>query len=213
MSRAVSLLVVAIFLAAASLASAELVTLRGGGVLSVQGYHEDGDSAILVLRSGGVVVCRRDQVVAVGPDEVPRPLVSLQMAALPAGRIEVPYGDAIERLSAQHGVDARLVHAIVRVESGYRPDALSRRGAMGLMQLMPGTANRFGVVNPYDPLANLDGGIRYLKFLLGQFELPLAVAAYNAGESAVARFQGIPPFAETRAYVRQVLALVGSSGH
>ena len=163
MSRAVSLLVVAIFLAAASLASAELVTLRGGGVLSVQGYHEDGDSAILVLRSGGVVVCRRDQVVAVGPDEVPRPLVSLQMAALPAGRIEVPYGDAIERLSAQHGVDARLVHAIVRVESGYRPDALSRRGAMGLMQLMPGTANRFGVVNPYDPLANLDGGIRYLQ--------------------------------------------------
>ncbi len=198
--------------ASASLARAELVTLRGGGVLSVQTYHEDGDSAVLVLRSGGVVVCRRELVVSVSPDEVKRPEPVPPVVEAPAPRVDAPYGDAIDRISREHGVDARLVHAIVRVESGYRPDARSRRGAMGLMQLMPGTAHRFGVVDPYDPLANLDGGVRYLKILLEQFELPLALAAYNAGESAVLRFQGIPPFAETRAYVRQVLALAGASG-
>jgi soluble lytic murein transglycosylase-like protein len=210
--RRVALLAVLSLAGSAALASAELVTLRSGGVLSVKSYHEDGESAILVLRSGGVVVCRADQVVSVGPDEVARPEAEPLAAQGPGPNVDAPYGSEIDRLARLHGVDARLIHAIVRVESGYRPDARSPKGAMGLMQLMPATASRLGVARPYDPVANLDGGIRYLKDLLGQFDLPLALAAYNAGESAVRRFQGIPPFAETRAYVRQVLALAGSAG-
>ncbi len=175
-------------------------------MLSVKSYHEDGDSAVLVLRGGGVVICRRDEVVSVSPDEYVRPEPAVEVPPSPAPA-DARFKEEIERLARHYGIDARLVHAIVRVESAYRPDARSRRGAMGLMQLMPGTASRLGVADPYDPVANLDGGIRYLKDLLAEFDLPLALAAYNAGESAVRRFQGIPPFAETRAYVRQVIAL------
>jgi soluble lytic murein transglycosylase-like protein len=108
-------------------------------------------------------------------------------------------------------VDVNLVRAIIKVESAYRAAARSRKGAIGLMQLMPDTARRFAVANPYDPGANIEGGIRYLKFLLDRFKVnvPLAVAAYNAGEAAVDRFNGIPPYAETRNYVRAVLSLAG----
>ena len=94
---------------------------------------------------------------------------------------------------------------MIEVESAYREGARSRQGAMGLMQLMPGTARQYAVGNPYEARANIDGGTRYLKTLLEQFELPLALAAYNAGEGAVRRFGGIPPYPETQAYVKSVL--------
>jgi soluble lytic murein transglycosylase-like protein len=94
------------------------------------------------------------------------------------------------------------------VESAYRPDARSRKGAKGLMQLMPQTARQYAVRNPYDPASNLDAGVKHLKSLLDRFELTLALAAYNAGEATVRRFGGIPPFQETRDYVRQVLGLL-----
>jgi soluble lytic murein transglycosylase-like protein len=111
----------------------------------------------------------------------------------------------IDTVSRTHGVSSRLVHAVVEVESGYAPAARSPKGAMGLMQLMPATARHYAVDDPYDPLANLDAGTRHLKSLLRRLDLPLALAAYNAGEGAVRRFGGIPPYAETRAYVRRVL--------
>ena len=117
------------------------------------------------------------------------------------------YDELIARASARHGVDARLVRAVIQVESAYRAQAKSRKGAMGLMQLMPDTARRFAVSDPYDPAANIDGGVRYLKLLLERFDRSLAVAAYNAGEAAVERFGGVPPYAETRNYVQAVLKL------
>ncbi|MFQ5880843.1 MAG: lytic transglycosylase domain-containing protein [Candidatus Methylomirabilales bacterium] len=108
----------------------------------------------------------------------------------------------------RHGVDARLVEAIIAVESNFDPWAVSPKGAMGLMQLMPETARRYAVRNPFDPLQNIAGGIRYLRDLMRRFhgDLPHVLAAYNAGETAVSRYQGLPPYRETREYVRKVLA-------
>ena len=117
------------------------------------------------------------------------------------------YARAIRETAQRHALDRHLLDAIVRVESGYDPKAVSRAGAIGLMQLMPGTAERYGVDNPWDARANLDGGARYLRDLIDRFRsVPLALAAYNAGENAVERYGNqIPPYPETRQYVDKVL--------
>ena len=125
----------------------------------------------------------------------------------------VPVPDSgLEPLIAQHAegqqLDPRLVKAVIQVESGYNVAALSRAGAMGLMQLMPGTAATLAVSNPYDAAENLRGGTAYLRQMIDRFgDLAMALAAYNAGPEAVARHRGIPPYAETRDYVRRILAL------
>ena len=116
-----------------------------------------------------------------------------------------PYVRLVYVMSARHGLDPRLVDAIIRTESSYRPHAVSRAGAVGLMQLMPATARRYGVRNRYDPIQNVYGGTAYLADLLRQFDLVRAIAAYNAGEGNVLRYGGVPPFAETRAFVGRVL--------
>lgn len=116
--------------------------------------------------------------------------------------------DLIAAAAAREGVDPALVEAVVAIESAFNPRAVSRKGAMGLMQLMPQTASRYGVSDPFDPEANLTGGIRHLRDLLHRFggDLRYALAAYNAGETAVLTHGGIPPYRETRDYVRLVLA-------
>lgn len=110
-------------------------------------------------------------------------------------------------VAVRHGVDHRLVEALVEVESGFDPGARSARGAVGLMQLMPELARHYGVTDPFDPSQNLEAGVRHLRALLLRYgsDLELALAAYNAGESAVERYGGVPPFAETSEYVRRVL--------
>jgi soluble lytic murein transglycosylase-like protein len=118
-----------------------------------------------------------------------------------------PWRDAIAQVSARHGVPAWLVTNVVRQESGGNAQATSPAGAMGLMQLMPGTAAELGVEAPYDPMQNLEGGVRYLARMISMFDgdLTRAVAAYNAGPGAVARHGGVPPYRETQDYVRRVL--------
>jgi hypothetical protein len=113
----------------------------------------------------------------------------------------------VNRIAAQYRLEPALMHAVISAESSYNPWAVSPKGAMGLMQLMPGTAERFGVSNPYDPVANMHGGARYLRWLLDRFNDPrLAVAAYNAGEGAVQKYGNqIPPYQETQTYVVRVL--------
>jgi soluble lytic murein transglycosylase-like protein len=114
----------------------------------------------------------------------------------------------IEKVAKQQRLHPGLLHAMVRIESAYNPQAVSKKGAQGLMQLMPATANRYGVADSYDPKQNLEGGARYLKDLLVQFEfdIRLALAAYNAGENAVIRYgNNIPPYPETINYVDKVL--------
>ena len=118
------------------------------------------------------------------------------------------YSPMIESASRVHGVDVNLVHAVISAESGYNAGALSKAGARGLMQLMPGTAARYGVQNIMDPAENISGGVKYLRDLITMFNgnLELAVAAYNAGENAVVRHGNrIPPYAETVNYVPKVL--------
>jgi len=120
------------------------------------------------------------------------------------------FAELIAQTAAKHQVDAKLVHAVIQTESAYNSGAISPKGAVGLMQLMPATAQRFGVMDSTDPNQNVDGGTRYLKHLIAMFEpnIDLAVAAYNAGENAVIKYNNsIPPYPETQNYVRQVLAL------
>lgn len=114
----------------------------------------------------------------------------------------------ITAAAAKYGVSAALVRAVIQAESGYNPQAVSRAGAGGLMQLMPGTAKSLKVADRFDPGQNVDGGVRYLRFLLDTFkgDVSLALAAYNAGLSKVAKYGGIPPYEETRTYVNRVLA-------
>ena len=113
----------------------------------------------------------------------------------------------IKELSKQHRVDLALVKAVIRSESDFNPNATSRKGASGLMQLMPQTARRYGVSDLYSPQQNLDAGIRYLRDLLKRYDnrLHLALAAYNAGETAVAKYNGVPPYRETQRYVKKVM--------
>jgi soluble lytic murein transglycosylase-like protein len=198
----------ACFSLAAGLASAEIVTLANGRTLSVKAHRDDGSSIALMLRSGGELVCARSLVTRIDPDEIPDPDPDSQRAALAGDPLgPTPYAAIIDELAATHGLDPRLVRAVIRVESAFEARARSPKGAMGLMQLMPVVARQYAVSNPYDPRANLEAGIRHLKDLLGRFDLALALAAYNAGEAAVRRFGGIPPYPETREYVKQVLAL------
>ena len=114
----------------------------------------------------------------------------------------------IRKYALKEGLSPRLVQSVVQVESGYNPKALSSKGAMGLMQLMPATARELGVTDPWDPEQNIRGGARYLRLQMDRFgDLTLALAAYNAGPTAVARYKGIPPYKETQRYVQKVLGL------
>ena len=117
------------------------------------------------------------------------------------------YDSYIQAVSKRHGVDFHLVKAVIKAESKFDHLAVSPKGAMGLMQIMPDTVDHMGVANPFNPEQNIDGGVRYLKWLLKVFDndLNLALAAYNAGPNTVKRFKGVPPYAETRDYLRKVM--------
>lgn len=136
-------------------------------------------------------------------------------SALPGvnfGRIRLntaAYSAEISSAATQFGVEEAIVRAIIHAESSYNPGALSRVGAQGLMQLMPATARRFGVGNAFDPAQNIRGGVQYLGWLLKRFngDLKLAAASYNAGEGAVDKYKGVPPYAETQRYVQRVAVL------
>jgi len=207
-----------ILIGCASQAQAEIVFLTSGRSVSVKGHRADGDRIILTLRTGGEVTCDKSLIDKILPDEVPyqEPVAVAaeadEQAPAESGAVlqETPYGEIISAVSEAHGVDPLLVRALIQVESNYQARARSRKGAMGLMQLMPSTARSYNVRNPFDPKANIEAGIKHLKSLIDRFgRLELGLAAYNAGEAAVTKFNGIPPYRETRNYVSRILAIAG----
>ena len=179
-------------------ARAEIALLSSGLTLKLDGHRFEDGLVVLALKGGGEMGVPPAAVRGFVPDEV------LDEVQGPAG------GDLRELAAAaarRHGLDPDLVMAVVSVESGFRPQAVSPKGAQGLMQLMPGTASSLGVADAFDPVQNLDGGTRHLGQLLTLYggDLARALAAYNAGEGAVHRHGGVPPYRETRAYVKKVL--------
>jgi soluble lytic murein transglycosylase-like protein len=197
-------------------ARAELVFFASGRSMSVKGHRIEGNSLVLLLRAGGEIVCDPATITRIAPDEVPYPEPELEAAAPPPApapppepTAAVPYAEIIDRVAKEQNVDARLVRAVIQVESAYNVRARSKKGAMGLMQLMPATARQYAVADPYDPKSNIEAGIKHLRSLLDRLpSVKLAVAAYNAGEAAVQRFRGVPPYPETRDYVAKVLSLI-----
>jgi soluble lytic murein transglycosylase-like protein len=194
-----------------NLASAEIVRLTSGATLSVKSAVVSGDSVVLALRGGGEMRAPRALVAEVLPDEVlhaDAETTFVLPAYRPAAATSVE--DLVGRTAAEFGVPEKLAHALVRVESNYRADAVSPKGAMGLMQLMPALAKYYGVDDPFDPEQNLRAGMQHLRSLLDRFgnDTATALAAYNAGEPAIAKYGTIPPYRETQGYVRRIMSLV-----
>ncbi len=201
---------------------AELVVLDDGRFFKVTGYETRGDAARLTLREGGRITLPLERVANVVDDEwvPPDPPAEVVTATGRSWRFsdglpvpQVPYGQEIYDAARRHGLDPELVAAVVRAESAFDVRAVSAKGARGLMQLMPATARRFGLAggDVFDPAANVDAGAQYLVSLLDRFagDLPKALAAYNAGEGTVERYRGVPPFRETRTYIRRILTTLG----
>ena len=185
----------------------ERVFFTNGDNLHVRWHKSNRNEVVLTRTDGQKMVADPDFIDRIEPEDARQGASkSIITATTPQPR---PYAELIERASALHGVDPNLVYALIEVESGYRPDAESPRGAMGLMQLMPGTADRYAVLDPFDPAANIDAGTRHLRTLLDEFGTRGALAAYNAGEGPVRQFDGIPPYSETRKYVSRVLDIAG----
>lgn len=206
-------------------ASGELVILEGGRFLKASGFEVTGERIRVELLSGGALTLSLSRVERIVDDEIePPPPVppapSVVTVAMPPWEFSdeqpvptVPYGEQIYAAARTHGLNPALVAALVRAESAFDPWALSHKGAGGLMQLMPATARRFGLTpgQRFEPVSNLDAGSRYLRWLLDRFDgdVPRALAAYNAGEGTVDRFGGVPPYRETRNYLRRIFTTLG----
>ena len=182
----------------APVSRADYAVLRSGLRLHITGYEQTGDRVRMTVE-GGTVEVRAADLLSIEPEE--------HFAALPAQPSpEGPFGSLIRAASVKHGVDEKLIEYVIAVESNFNPRAVSRKQALGLMQLLPQTAARYSVANIFDPAENIDAGTHYLKDLLAKYRgnLQLALAAYNAGPEMVERYGGIPPFPETQKYVRQI---------
>jgi hypothetical protein len=208
-------------------AGAELIVLDGGRHYKASGYEVRGEQVRVALFTGGTITLPLSRVANIVDDEVmpqPDPPPGAVAAAAPAfdwrfaESQPVPdtaFGELIYETAKRHQLNPALVAALVRAESAYNSKAVSHKGAQGLMQLMPATARRFGLAagEAFVPERNIEAGTRYLAWLLGRFEgdVARALAAYNAGEGTVDRYGGIPPYRETRTYVKRIYATLGLS--
>jgi hypothetical protein len=210
--------------AAASLcaghAPAELIVFEDGRVVKASGYRLLPEELEVELPGGGSYRVALERIDRIVDDEVVVETVTID-GDLAVGILEydlsyqparkplfgTSYDALIEAAARKSNIDASFVSALIRAESNYEPRAVSRKGARGLMQLMPATAKRLSVRRPFDPASNVDGGVRYLRELVDRFgnQPELVLAAYNAGEQAVETYGGVPPYRETIAYVNRIL--------
>lgn len=208
-------LVALLLLSTALPGRADLVVFSGGHTLKIDQILVSGETVRLALSSGGVLVVPLTAIERVVDDEIViepeinMPDAHLQLTFSASAAVpETPYGDLIFDTARRHGVSSDLVAAMVRAESSFDPGAVSHKGARGLLQLMPATALRFGVSPDalFDPGQNLEAGVGYLKWLSERYsDAPsLVLAAYNAGEGSVDRYDGVPPYRETREYIRRI---------
>jgi soluble lytic murein transglycosylase-like protein len=184
-------------------AGADIAVLANGQTMKVASVRRDQGQVWLGLKDGGEIALPSAELRGIVPDEVLDEVLE-EIADAPAGSDLTALATAAAR---RHHLDPALVLALVQVESAFQPRAVSPKGAQGLTQLMPATAREMGVTDVLDPVQNLDGGARYLSWLLNRYggDLRRALAAYNAGPGAVDRHQGVPPYRETLKYVRRVL--------
>jgi soluble lytic murein transglycosylase-like protein len=194
-------LVILIVLALAAFAAgarADYFVLRSGARLNVTAYQLVGERYRIQMNGGSAEIAAAD-VTAIEPEEIfiPAPRIPLMQA---------PYGDMIQSAAKKYSVDADLIFSVIAAESNFNPRAISRRGARGLMQLLPATGTRFGVKDIFDPAQNIDAGTQYLRDLMARYQgdLVLTLAAYNAGPGAVQRYGHVPPYNETISYVRAI---------
>ena len=199
--------------AACTISAGDLVEFNDGRTLKVVSWEPLGNVAMLSLEGGGEITVPLSRIANVR--NLPAPSVAVERATSPGAatdwqRRAGEYAGAIEQAAVRHGLDPVLLAAMAEVETAFDPFAVSHKGACGMLQLMPKTAERFGVEDVFDVNENLDGGARYLRWLLDRFdgETELALAAYNAGEHAVDRYGGIPPYRETKNYVTRILARI-----
>lgn len=222
--RRVGGVILALLVLTAGRLEAELVVLTTGEMLKVESHKVVGDKLEVELPFGGRMTIDLSIVDRVLDDEV-----TLEAEAFGDVLADVeigfradqpvpttPFGETIHALGQRFGLNPRLIAAVVRAESAFDPSALSHRGAQGLMQIMPATAERFGVSawSIFEPEVNLEVGVRYLAELRERYEddLALMLAAYNAGEATVERYGGVPPYDETRYYLRRVRQFYGAVG-
>ena len=215
---------IAMLVLAALPACADIALLTDGRSMKIDAYKLVDESEIqLTLKNGGKITMPLVRVERIVDDEiVPVEIVAEIKKAVEHEGIfpklswrydekrgpifRSKYDKLIVEAAKKFDIDAALVSAVIKAESDFNPREYSNKGAQGLMQLMPGTALRFGVTNAWDPVANIHGGVRYLRWLLETFDgnADFAVAAYNAGEGNVWKYNGVPPFRETMAYVRRI---------
>lgn len=201
----------AVFAAAlfAPAARADYAVLRSGVRLHITGYEQVGDRVRLTVE-GGVVEVAAGELASVEPEDNFQPLPPAPVAST------APFAPLIHASAQKNGVDEKLITHVIAAESNFNPRAVSRKQALGLMQLLPATARDYLLTDVFDPAQNIDAGTRYLKSLLERYRgnLSLALAAYNAGPETVDRYGGIPPFPETQQYVQRITTQLsqGNSG-
>jgi len=186
----------------------ERLTLRNGDTFDCVRHEPAGDRVRVYTSGENYIELKSTEIVSV--DVLPDPVPAVPVTApvpVPVKLTKMDLGEMLASAGKQHNIDADLLASIVKAESGGQAHAVSRAGAQGLMQLMPGTARELGVSDSFEPQQNINGGTQYLDALLTHYHdnIALAVAAYNAGPAAVDRYHGIPPYRETQVYVARVI--------
>jgi hypothetical protein len=188
---------IVLFAALPPAARADYAVLQSGQRVHITGYESLGETVRLTMQ-GGTLEIPADSLLRIDPEDT--------FPAVKAKLLDVPFANFIAASAQSHGIPAELLASVIAVESNFNPNAVSLKSARGLMQLMPKTATRLGVTNVFDPRQNIDAGTRYLKELLLRYngDLATTLAAYNAGPDRIGQFRTLPPYRETRDYVRRV---------